>query len=822
MYIPTVRRLVVPAQSGLLAGVADSRAACDHHVTSMQRRPGHGGKQRGSIYSNPGVSTHRQRDQQAEQRGISQPSHDYQNPRKRPHSPLSVTPTPLDDEFDEIGSAALSDYEMSHHQDADQPTAQQHGHEPHPPNPVHRSLDILLPPAFAHCNPYTSTSSGSTSASSANEQLPTSVHDPTHSTPSVVASVTQMQSGFHDNQQRITQLENERYRYLGEVKTLRDRASQDEKVRRDMEQEIHSLKEARKLERASIEKEWRRKLEQLSTKLEFTQKELTDERDRRKASEDKLSHLSGGSAAEPVMRVPMQVVKVKRPQQQYSPPSGPLVAFPSTASFMESPRLVASTPLQRKRPREMHPPLPSVDSRSGVQLTTEAQYVSPNPSPLLDARVADKSVQTPSQSSSGLLSISSNSSVQVTLGRSFIPPHSEGDAFLVDNVQSDGRFSGPELLQRLVQWDRQENKATMDGSTGRQSKVVLLPEEDMLSPSTEEEVEDVEKGDTHGVPPTQPDGFFSLLTCLNPFFIAGTSKPIDALMSPRHSSSSSSKKGKAAVKENTSLVKAAILQSIGRKRRLVASEDSESSSSDDSGPAKASPLGNMSPFLLDSASQCQLQECVARLLASAGVPHTASASAGLCAPLQFAGHHDAHSVAQQHSEEDQGLSLLYFLQSRIVAYCQECTGESSHQGDSGDSPLTTSPESTLDSLENSDKGPNTSSLSSEGGVVDFYAPLLQLLKILLVLVQYSPNVREKICERPPHLVYDSQTPSRPGSRSSGHTESLSESSSGSKDGSIDLLSQKSSSDLSDQSSVRMDTSGEQAASQRQVVHMCQI
>lgn len=815
-----MRRLVDPDHSGLPASVCCPVV----HATSMQR--GAGRKQRGSIYSKPGVSTRRQQGQQAEQHGVGQPLHDIPNPRKRPHSPVSVTTTPLDDEFDEIGSAALSDYEMSQHQDAGMPAPQQQGHESHPPTLFHPSSANLPPPAALHYNLYTTTttSSASMSTSSGSGQVTASVRDstpsicdPAPSASSTGASITQIKSGSRDDQQSVIQLENERYRYLGEVKTLRDQISHMEKFYRDREQEQYSRQETQKSEQASKEKEYRCKLEQLTTQLEFFHKELTDEREKRKAeeekrkaAEEKLSHLSGGSSAEPVKRVPPQVVKVKRPKQQFSPPSGSLSAFPSTASFMESPRLVSSTPLQCKRPREINPVLSDVDSKSGMQLTTEAHNVTPNPSPLLAARVAHKSVQTPSQSTS-LLSVSSSSAVQVTLGHSFVVPHSEGDAFLVDTVQSDGRSSGAELLQRLVQWDGQENKAAMDGSTDHQDKVVFLPEEDALSPSMEEEeeVEEMEKGDTHGVPPVQPEGFFSLLTCPNPFFIASTSKPIDALMSPRQSASSTSVKRKAVLKENTSLVKVAILQSIGRKRRLAASEDSESSSSDDSGPVKASLSGNMSPFLLNSASHCQLQECVMQLLASAGVPHTASASVELCTPLQFAGQHNQCSPVPQHSEEDQGLPLLYFLQSRIIAYCQECSVDNSQQGENGDSPLT-SPESSVDSLAGSGKGSNGSALSSEGGGVDFSAPLLQLLKTLLLLVQHSPRARERICERPPHLVYDS-IPSRPGSRSSMHSQS--ESSSGSKDGSIELLSQKSSSDLSDQSSSRMESSGSQTASQ---------
>ena len=383
---------------------------------------------------------------------------------------------------------------------------------------------------------------------------------------------------------------------------------------------------------------------------------------------------------------------------------------------------------------------------------------------------------------------------------------------MVDTVQSNSRFSGAELLQRLVQWNGQETKAGKESGVSHQDKVIFQPEEDILSPSTdeeEEETEDAERSDSHDSPPMQPDGFFSLMTCLNPFFIAGTSKPIDVLLSPQHSTASTSKKRRKALKDNTSLVKAAILQSIGRKRRLVAAEDSESSSSDDSSPKKANPLGNMSPFLLDSASQSQLQECVSRLLASAGVPHTTTASVEPCTPLHFAGQHNLHSPVQHHGGEDQGLSLLYFLQSRIIAYCRECTSESSQQGDNGDSLSPT----TTDSLAGSDKVTNTSSVSFDGSSVDFYGPLLQLLKTLLLLVQYSPSVREKICESPPCLVYDSILPSRPGSRSSGHADSQSESlSSGSKGSSIELLSQKSSLDLSDQLSGRSDTSSEQPAS----------
>lgn len=798
MCVCTVRRLVNPAPSGLSV-CADACGACDYHVTSMQRRAGE--KQRGSIYSNPGVSPHRQRDQRAERRGvISQPSHDTQNPRKRPHSQLSTSTNLLDDEFDDIGSAALSDYEMSQHQ----------GTETHTRTPFQQSSANLPPPAALHYNPYTSTASssasGHTSTYSGSEQLPASVCDPTYSTSSVRLSITQAQS---NHQQQITQLENERYRYLGEAKTWRDRFSHEEKMRRDKEQELHSLQETRKLELVAMEKEYSQKLEQLSTQLEFAQKELTDEREKRKAADEKLKHLGGSPSFEPVMQVPPQVVRAKRPKQQYSPASGLLPAFPSTASFMESPKfLVSSTPLQCKRPQEMHPALFNADS---MQPRTEAQDVTPNPSPHLGALVSHKSVQTPSQSSS-LLSVSNSAAMLKTLGRSsFIAPQSEGDVFLVDVVQSNSRFSGSQLLQRLVQWNGQDTKAGMDSGVSHQDKVIFQPEEDTLSPSTdeEEETDDAERSDSHDAPPMQPDGFFSLMTCLNPFFIAGTSKPIDALLSPQHSTASISKKRRRAIKENTSLVKAAILQSIGRKRRLVTTEDSESSSSDDSSQMKAKPSGNMSPFLLDSASQSQLQECVSQLLASAGVPHTTTTSVEPCTPLHFAGQHNLHSPVQQHGGEDQGLSLLYFLQSRIIAYCQECTSESSRQGDNEDSLSPT----TTDSLAGSDKGTNTISVSFDGGSVDFYGPLLQLLKTLLLLVQYSPSVREKICESPPCLVYDCTLPSRPGSRSSRHADSQSESlSSGSKGSSIELLSQKSSLDLSDQLSGRMDTNCEQPAS----------
>ena len=793
--VSTVRRLVNPAPSGPSL-CADACGACDNHVTSMQRRTGRA--QRGSIYSNPGVSTHRQQDQQAQQRDVGQPLHDTQNPRKRPHSQLSASTNLLDDEFDDIGSAALSNYEMSQHQ----------GAEPHTHTPFQQSSANPPPPAALHYNPYTSTASssvsGHTSTSSGSEQLPASVCDPTYLTPSVGLSITQAQSA---HQQQIAQLENERYRYLGEAKTWRDRFSHEEKIRRDKEQELHSLQESRKLELAAMEKEYTRKLEQLSTQLEFAQKELTDEREKRKASDEKLKHLGGSPSFEQVIRVPPQVVRAKRPKQQYSPASGLLPAFPSTASFMESPSfLVASTPLQFKRPQEMHPAPFDADGRSSMQPSTEARDVTPKPSPLLGALMTHKSVQTPSQSSS-MLCVSSSAAV---LGRSsFIVPQSEGDVFMVDTVQSNGRFSGAELLQRLVQWNAQETKAGVDSAVSHQDKVIFQPEEDALSPSTdeeEEETEDAERSDSHDAPPMQPDGFFSLMTCLNPFFIAGTSKPIDALLSPRHSTASTSKKGRRALKDNTSLVKAAILQSIGRKRRLVATEDSESSSSDDSSSMKANPSGNMSPFLLDSASQSQLQECVSRLLASAGVPHTTTASVEPCTPLHFGGQHSVHSPVQQHGGEDQGLSLLYFLQSRIIAYCRECTSESSQQGDIGDSLSPT----TTDSLAGSDKGTNTSSVSFDGSSVDFYGPLLQLLKTLLLLVQYSPSVREKICESPPCLVYDSILASRPGSRSSGHADSHSESSScGSKGSSVELMSQKSSLDLSDQLSGRMDSSNEQ-------------
>ena len=590
------------------------------------------------------------------------------------------------------------------------------------------------------------------------------------------------------------------FRLMGEVKTLRDRISQEERGRKEAEQKL----ESHRLELAAKEEEWRKKFEKQSTQLMFYHKELADEREKYKSLGERSSLTGGVSPAEQVMHVPSQVAKMKRPRQPYSPANTSPSAFPSTATFMESPRLVASTPLQHKQTRKMHPSPLYVDSKRAV--TTEAQSVTPNPSPLLAARAVDKSVQTPSQSSSSLLSLSANSSVQVSLGRTFIVPHSEGDALMMDDIQSDGRLSDLELLQRLVQSDRQESKVAMDSSVGSHNKLSLLSEDEVLSPCTEDE-EDSEEGDTLNTPPARPDGFFSLMTCFNPFFIASTSKPIDTIVSLQHSTSSSSKKGKATVKENSSLVKAAILQSIGQKRRLAASEDSEGSSSDDSGPSKSSPSGgNMSPLLLDSASQHQLQECVARLLASAGVPH--STPLELCTPLQFAKHHSARSTAQLRGEEDQGLSLLYFLQERIIAYYRECSSDSSLQGDNGDSPFT-SPESTADSLAGSDRGIGSASLSFEGVVVDFCAPLLQLLKILLALVRYSPRVRQKMCERPPRLVYDSLIPSRPGSRS-GQTDSQSDlCSSESQDGSMELLGQKSSPDLSDQSSGKIDSSGSQ-------------
>ena len=625
-----------------------------------------------------------------------------------------------DDEFDAFGSVALQHYELTQHE------SPHDGHVGHQESEHHFLQHGSEPVAFVMpaVSSFSTTGSSSSVPSRADEVVASTEPPPAQD----IDQDQQKSSVVLDLEVQVRELqkriEDMTYRHTGEVKNLRDRHIEDQKEWRKKEKEHNSLK-------ASLDKEIASKnaeLEKIKHKHRdnsfYQEKELYEEREKRLAVERKYERLQLLQQEEQVVQPTHLTTRTKRP----APHSSNQTDFPTTKTFLGSTEMMAtSTPLQYSKSKEKK------HSALKDNLLQGSSSRSENVTPVVTPTAGLTYGVTPNQSTTSSTNMSAGTPSQFSASfRSIVLPEEKEYPLLVEDVKTEAFISGPEVFQRLLKtpgsveaWEQQH--------------------EDEFSPSTS--LESIDKSPLEGRQSlntsqlsnsVHSEGILSLFTCPNPMFVAATTERRTPFLRRSFRTDKSSGGGRASI---TPLHRVAI--TADRKRRFESdstspfSTDTTVSTSSDLSLRFVSRVAKINPLLLEDGSQQQLQQCIMQLLAPARTPLTKdtsvdykwmSSTPGSCIP-----------VSTVMVDDDRGLSLFSFLQEQIIAYCNEYGRTSSP-----DSNISSITETSSESLSSSKEDSSINSSFSKKSYVDTSLTLLQFLKVLLSLVEYSPLVRERM------------------------------------------------------------------------------
>ena len=651
------------------------------------------------------------------------------------HTHVPHTQNVGDDEFDAFGSVALQHYELTQHEnphgghvghEESEHHVLQHGSEP---------VAFLMPTMSSFSTP----GSSSLVPSRTDEVVP-----PTHTTePSPAHAVEldqqkstsslDLQAQLREALKRIEEME---YRHTGEVKNLRDRHAEDQKKWGKRESELNTLK-------ASLDKEIASKyteLEEMKRKhcdqMSYKERELGEEIDKRLAVERKYERLQLLQREEQGVQSTHLTTKTKRS----APSSSNQTDFPTTKTFLGSTEMMAtSTPLQYSKPKEKKHSVVKDNLLQGS--SSKSGTVTPVVTPTAGLTYG----VTPNQSTTSSTNMSAGTPSQFSASfRSIIVPEEEGFPLLVEGVKTEAVISGPEIFQRLlktpgsVEAREWQHETEVSPSTSLES-IDKLSLEGRQSPNTSQLSDSA-----------QSEGILSLFTCPNPMFIAATTERRTPSLRRGFRTDKSSSGGRTSI---TPLHRAVI--TADRKRRFESdstslfSTDTSVSTSSEFSLRFVSRVAKINPLLLDDGSQQQLQQCIMQLLAPASTPLSKDTPVGYKWTPSTPG--SCIPVSTVMIDDDRGLSLFSFLQEQIIAYCNEYGRTSSP-----DSNISSNTETSSESLSSSKEDSSINLSFSKKSYVDTSLTLLQVLKVLLQLVKYSPLVRERMINTPSKLDSNSE------------------------------------------------------------------